>query len=595
MDLKQQEVTSEEFERFFTGFEAENILECHDLAVKLADFAVEPAAFVVQCAATMMLHPSDKRVPFRPLWRTERETSARIGDFNSKAMQELANATPLIKNHELRARLSDLVWLEVRDKEQPKIAVSAYIQSAKRLFEAGRNFPAFARVERALMLVASLRQLTDRSAVYDYMNELLASDELLRSDVNLLRLCWEYRIKDDDFLYAKALETHRHFFDSKQYRIAVSVLEISLKSCHGDKPRSHQILQLIAECHEAEARLHKGSIAASCYMQAIEALERIPGTRSKRDELYKELREAQRDIQHEMGLFSHSFGSLREYAEHAEKVTEGTDVYDSIFRLAFAISKPSDLETLKDTVGSSLDPLLADFGGIHIDHEGMTVAVTPSAAEGEDAQADTAHDWAMQSLRNDHTLEVNARILPALDGIASKYYFHEEILDSFLARNPLVPDGHQEFFSRGLVAGLNGDYLSAVHYLIPQLENSLRYRLKQFEKEPSKRYPDNSQERDGLKALLDEELLIADLGAPLLGNLRAILLDKVYGDMRNHLSHGYVPAHVFKGDAAVMLWWLVLRMVLAPYIKFWEQKYGDNFRDEIRSGRFDFTTSINEN
>ncbi|WP_256970116.1 DUF4209 domain-containing protein [Pseudomonas aeruginosa] len=101
--------------------------------------------------------------------------------------------------------------------------------------------------------------------------------------------------------------------------------------------------------------------------------------------------------------------------------------------------------------------------------------------------------------------------------------------------------------------------------------------------------------RVSLKALLDEELLIADLGAPLLGNLRAILLDKVYGDMRNHLSHGYVPAHVFKGDAAVMLWWLVLRMVLAPYIKFWEQKYGDNFRDEIRSGRFDFTTSINEN
>lgn len=146
MDLKQQEVTSEEFERFFTGFEAENILECHDLAVKLADFAGEPAAFVLQCAATMMLHPSDKRVPFRPLWRTERETSARIGDFNSKAMQALANATPLIKNHELRARLSDLVWLEVRDKEQPKIAVSAYIQSAKRLFEAGRNFPAFARL-----------------------------------------------------------------------------------------------------------------------------------------------------------------------------------------------------------------------------------------------------------------------------------------------------------------------------------------------------------------------------------------------------------------------------------------------------------------
>ncbi|NAO29344.1 hypothetical protein PsdCFBP2356_22920 [Pseudomonas syringae pv. dysoxyli] len=591
MDLKQQEVTSEAFRRFFSEFDPDDILECHELAAKLVDMAGEPAGLVVYCAATMMLHPREKRAPFKPLWRTEQGTSARVGDFNSKTMLALANATPHIKNHELRARLADLVWLEVRDKSQPDIAVNAYIQSAKQLFQIGRSFPAFTRLERALRLVSSLRNLTDRTVLHDYVKELLATDDLLRSNVNLLRLCWEYGIKEDDFIYAKALETHEHFSDRKQYRTAVSVLEIALKSCHGDKPRTYQIFHLIAECHEAEARLYKGSIAASCYMQAIEALERIPETRPKRDELYRELREAQRAIQHEMGIFSHSLGNLREYAEQAIKIVEGADVYDSIFRLALIISKPSDLEVHKAAVASGLDPLLADFGGHHIDHEGMTVGITPSAIQGEEAHADVADAWAMQSLRNDHRVEVNGRILPALESIASKYYFHDEILDSFLARNPVVPDGHQEFFSRGLRAGLNGDFLEAAHYLIPQLENSLRYRLKQFEREPSKQYPDKSQERDGLKALLDDEVIIADLGAPLLGNLRAILLDKVYGDMRNYLSHGYAPADFYKGDAAVMLWWLVLRMVIGPYISFWEQKYGDNFRDEVKSGRFAFVDS----
>lgn len=61
--------------------------------------------------------------------------------------------------------------------------------------------------------------------------------------------------------------------------------------------------------------------------------------------------------------------------------------------------------------------------------------------------------------------------------------------------------------------------------------------------------------------------------------------------MRNSLSPGYATSDFYKGDAAVMLWWLVLRMVMGPYIRFWEQKYGNNFRGEVKSGRFAFVDS----
>jgi hypothetical protein len=45
--------------------------------------------------------------------------------------------------------------------------------------------------------------------------------------------------------------------------------------------------------------------------------------------------------------------------------------------------------------------------------------------------------------------------------------------------NPFIPEGRRVIYSRGLQAGLGGDFLVATHLLIPQLENSLRYTLLQ--------------------------------------------------------------------------------------------------------------------
>ena len=48
-----------------------------------------------------------------------------------------------------------------------------------------------------------------------------------------------------------------------------------------------------------------------------------------------------------------------------------------------------------------------------------------------------------------------------------------------LLNNPLVPLGREWIIARGLYAGVSGDFLTAVHFLIPQLEASLRYLLSQ--------------------------------------------------------------------------------------------------------------------
>jgi hypothetical protein len=46
-----------------------------------------------------------------------------------------------------------------------------------------------------------------------------------------------------------------------------------------------------------------------------------------------------------------------------------------------------------------------------------------------------------------------------------------------LAGNPLIPPGHEGIYLRGLQSGFFGDWLVAMHLLIPQLEASLRHVL----------------------------------------------------------------------------------------------------------------------
>ena len=71
----------------------------------------------------------------------------------------------------------------------------------------------------------------------------------------------------------------------------------------------------------------------------------------------------------------------------------------------------------------------------------------------------------------------------------------------------------------------------------------------------------------------------------ILYHLKAILIDKVYGDLRNQVSHGYIDSNQINSEASVTLWWLVLRIVILPYREYWFAKYGEAFISEKKHNK----------
>ncbi|WP_077272395.1 DUF4209 domain-containing protein [Klebsiella pneumoniae] len=73
---------------------------------------------------------------------------------------------------------------------------------------------------------------------------------------------------------------------------------------------------------------------------------------------------------------------------------------------------------------------------------------------------------------------------------------------------------------------------------------------------------------------LDNPLIIEAFGVDIIGNLQALLVDKIYGDLRNQLAHGYVPAGYYNQPPCIFAWWLVLHILMNPTARYWQATYG---------------------
>ncbi len=216
----------------------------------------------------------------------------------------------------------------------------------------------------------------------------------------------------------------------------------------------------------------------------------------------------------------------------------------------------------------------------HIDHEGMVLETVP-AGIGLENDPDGKQVWSlmMQNIGIQHKFSVAGQIKPALTEFVCSYFITEQSIREIFHSHPFIPDGHEYYYIKGIKAGLDGDYLTACHLLIPQIENSLRFILKQRGEEPTGLHGDGTQERNGLKSLLENTHIIDVLGIDITTNIQALLLDKIYGNLRNQMSHGFIPAGQFFSHSAIYTWWLILHILMIPMAGYWK----DNYQNEERS------------
>jgi hypothetical protein len=327
-----------------------------------------------------------------------------------------------------------------------------------------------------------------------------------------------------------------------------------------------------AECNisNAEAGIEKNGalFAAHWLSRGLIALRQARAPKARVVEIHQRLLEVQNLSLSELKtieLSEEQLPGMRENREETQAAVAaemaGHDIQEALRRLAY-INRPTDYAKIRKQHAEQAEHSLADqiFGSASLDQSGkVSEFQKPTMGSNpEDLEQALRQGLCNQARTILWPLKVVWRIEPARIALLSEHAVRRHDLRHLITFNHFIPPGHAGIFERGLQAGFYGDWLIAMHLLIPQIEASIRHVLKHEGVVTSTHESDGTQKEWDLNILLWKPEVEQILGPDILFDLRGILTEKFGHNLRNDLAHGLLPEGGYYREACGYLWWLVL-------------------------------------
>jgi len=529
--------------------------------------------------SSLFLKSEEKSVPFAPLAKFGDKRTADINDFSVDDVEVLKKLTTILHEHDLQARLGDVIWTVQRKNnfQYAELAIDAYLLSGEEHIFGEIYIYGVERITRALHLAASLGRQSDR-----YRKVVLKIESLIepflpnhKSPVSgLIRLLIEFGEGDSQKLAHAAEISAIDAEANKNWYIAGHYWELNFK-CNqraGEGEKENLALQMLAKTYITTAQdfISKGqgyAAAAHHIQSAIEVVRKIPDTKEQQDQLHKTMLEYQEKSLNELGHITSGTIDLTEQIESAIAFVKDKPLPDAIIALALFTSPVSrkSMERFVDEMAKK-SPLLALITSNVVNSSGKVVAKRDSLLNGSTDQMAEAKEAEMY-----HWAQTEQSILGTVVEHTRRYLLteHNPSLRDMLeivSNNPFVPTGRELIYAQGLLSGLQGDYLIALHLLIPQIENSIRNLLTRNGVITSSLNSEGIQEEFDINKLLDMPETAKIFHEALIFGLKGTLTSRFGGNFRNLLAHGLLEHGHFFSSNAVYIWWLILKICCMPIV-----------------------------
>jgi hypothetical protein len=261
---------------------------------------------------------------------------------------------------------------------------------------------------------------------------------------------------------------------------------------------------------------------------------------------------------------------IGELRDSARKLVSGCDLREAIIRLATRVSPLDPKKHRAEIERLAKDhPITFLFSASAVDREGRVVAQRPGMLTTDPKQYEAAL-WAEmvhQATSINWPFRISGFIDPCRLQIWEDHHPRSKDLHFLVFNNPFVPPGHEHSFARGFYAGFEGDFHTAAYFLVPQVENSIRYVLENRGVITSKLDNKLIQEVRNLDKLLQTQETLEAFGDDHVFEMRGILTEEFGSNLRNRLAHGLVTDGECYTPAVMHLWWLLLRFCVVPLLR----------------------------
>lgn len=535
-----------------------------------------------------LFKPGDTAAPFSPM--------AIFGDKRSMIPEDLTEeqldalqTTLDIEDPEFRARVADVIWIRRRDASSARIAVDAYLASGARLEDPDHWVPSMERYERAARLARQVDRKGDLSlkvlAHLEARVRHYEGKDPLYFSLKAMELLEEFRYGDFSALAEIAGRIAEGSIKAGDYSRARSYFSVQSRLLRRSKQleRAETALVRHAESFVLEAEMHEANrsymTAHHFWQEAVLAFRERRSLRDQVPELQRRIAEAGKRTLTEMKTASSGHFDISKEVAAVQTHFQSLPWDDAFYELALLLPL-LDPDKLRDQTLESLrkSTIKGLFKAEIFDSAGRKIAVRPPLGTGDPRQEEAAIEGFMDEAARIHRhVHVHAALAPAVRVIRSEHEIDSAAIEKLIKDSEFIPEGRLSLFTKGIAAGLQFDFSTALHILVPQAENGLRHLLESQGIIPRNIDQDGVEEAWGIERVLSNDKMQEVLGADFVYELRTLLAGRLGPNLRNLIAHGLADEATLNGEMGFYLWWVLLRLTALPtagMAAFTERKRG---------------------
>ncbi|MBN1431871.1 MAG: DUF4209 domain-containing protein [Methanomicrobiaceae archaeon] len=549
------------------------------------------ALWLLADACSMMLNPKSINEPYKPFFIMEGRRGPILEDFSDTDITFFSQILDTnIDNLLLRARLADLLWLKLkpRDPKYAYIAIDSYrsLQLDKETwFSYGREC-----WERAIVLAHMFKNGSEKH-LEKIETAIISAFELTTNldgyfSLNLAYLLYEKKLAQDKKadIALKLESLANEFKNEKKLDQANDFFEASANWYKRDNNDVKFAEMTVAAAEslvgQAEARITAETpshmAATGFFERAIQNYRTIPHSErsaynvdERISELLLCLKESGEKALNEMGTISTEPIDISHMIENARESVHGKNIMDAM--LAFVNNFPDIRvkELRGNTVRKMLDfPLQSILSRTLVSQDGRVINKRPGISGSEPPTAEDEIIIESEMIRDSRIrfgMCTQGHILPALEYLILEHRLRESDFILLARNSPIVPIGHECLFGKALFAGYDYDFVTALHILVPQIENMVRFHLKSSGVKTTTLNGEGIETENGLSTLIDLPECKQIFGDDITFEIKALFCDTSGPNLRNELAHGLLNYEDCQTVYVIYAWWFGLKLVLNTF------------------------------
>lgn len=541
----------------------------------------------------MHFKPGDWAEPYGPNFVFGDKRSITPADISAELAAGLAKHAADLKHPVLRARIADIAWVVSRKLgAAATAAIDAYCESVEAL-RAGKldrrrtigdvtDFETVDRLRRACQIAAATKGKNPFPARLAALISETRKDAFARKYLpgfsQAANLDLEFEISPPTEI-AKEAEALGESTPAKgDGHLPLAILELSSTAYRAaaDGENHNRMTTKAAEFCVACSETFKNApmLESHWLTRAIAIYGRARSEKARRNELRKRLIDVQARTLDDFSPIGESI-NLSDIVEQVQERISGKPLATAFAALAVASRSPSPDKLRADAEAAiKQSPLSSLFSTSILDDEGKVKFQSPGMSMKDSEENETALRLrVIQQEGIRRGVLVKSTLNPARAIIQAEHGITAEKLLPLLQASPFVQPGYEFVFAQGFARWFGGELISAASTLVPQLENALRYILKNAGEDVSTMKSGGTQEDRSINSMFDNMRaeVVRVIGEAITYEIENLFLFRAGPGVRHGIAHGEFSAGHFYSDDANYACWFIFQLCFAPLLSQWAE------------------------